>query len=131
MCRRENCPFSNLKIYSNKLIAFLETLQILEQEWQKSPALGPGKQTAKTVFSLEKWKENLPNYQCLPLLTVLPLNYFMGCTNLDFGDDASDDHLEAGAEGAVDEEIHRGVHHEQQVAETEQGTCYRKVHCVD
>ncbi len=44
----------------------------------------------------------------------------MGCTNLEFGDDASDDHLEAGAEGAVDQKVHRGVHHEQQVAETEQ-----------
>jgi hypothetical protein len=44
----------------------------------------------------------------------------MGCTNLDFGDYASDDHLEAGAEGAIDEEVHRGVHHQQQVAETEQ-----------
>jgi hypothetical protein len=43
-----------------------------------------------------------------------------GWLNLDFGDDASDDHLEAGAEGAVDEEVHRGVHHEQQMAETEQ-----------
>ncbi len=31
-----------------KLIAFLKKLQILKQEWQKSPTLGPGKQTAKT-----------------------------------------------------------------------------------
>jgi hypothetical protein len=37
-----------------KLIAFLKTLQRLKQEWQKSPALGPGKQTAKTWFGLEK-----------------------------------------------------------------------------
>jgi hypothetical protein len=29
------------------LIAFLQTLHRLKQEWQKSPALGPGKQTAK------------------------------------------------------------------------------------
>jgi hypothetical protein len=49
---------------------FLKTLQRLKQEWQKSPALGPGKQTAKTCFSLEKKKENWPNYQCLPLLIV-------------------------------------------------------------
>jgi hypothetical protein len=27
----------------------------LKQEWQKSPALGPGKQTAKTWFGLEKY----------------------------------------------------------------------------
>ncbi len=38
----------------------------------------PGaRRTAKTWFGLEKQKENQPNYQCLPLLTVLPLNYFM------------------------------------------------------
>ncbi len=43
-----------------------------------------------------------------------------GCLNLDFCDDAFDDHLEAGAEGAIDQKVHRGVHHEQQVAETEQ-----------
>jgi hypothetical protein len=33
------------KIY--KLMAFLKTLKKLKQEWQKSPALGPGKQTEK------------------------------------------------------------------------------------
>jgi hypothetical protein len=33
---------------------FLKNLQRLKQEWQKSPALGPGKQTAKTWFDLEK-----------------------------------------------------------------------------
>jgi hypothetical protein len=50
-----NCPFSNLKIYKvYKLIASLKTLQRLKQEWQKSPAMGPGKQTAKTWFGLEK-----------------------------------------------------------------------------
>jgi hypothetical protein len=59
MCQRENCPFSILKIYKvYKLIAFLETLQRLDQEWKKSPALGPGKQTAKTGISLEKWRGN-------------------------------------------------------------------------
>jgi hypothetical protein len=31
----------------HKLTAFLKTLQRLKQEWQKSPALGPGKQTVK------------------------------------------------------------------------------------
>jgi len=40
------------------LIAFLKTLQRLEQEWQKSPALGPGKETAKTGLGMKKWKEN-------------------------------------------------------------------------
>jgi hypothetical protein len=40
------------KVY--KLMAFLKTLQILKQEWQKIPALGPGKQPAKTWFGLEK-----------------------------------------------------------------------------
>jgi hypothetical protein len=43
------CPFSNLKILKvYKLIAYLKTLQRLKQEWQKSPAIGPGKQTVKT-----------------------------------------------------------------------------------
>ncbi len=52
MCQRGNCPFSNLKIKKGlKLIAFLKTLQRFKQEWQKSPALGPGKQT---WFGLEK-----------------------------------------------------------------------------
>jgi hypothetical protein len=59
MCERGNCPFSNLKIEKvYKLIAFLKTLQRMEQEWQKSPALGIGKQLAKTWFGLEKQKEN-------------------------------------------------------------------------
>jgi hypothetical protein len=53
-----NFPFSNLKKlkskkYLCKLIAFL-TLQRLKQEWQKSPALGPGKLRAITWFGLEK-----------------------------------------------------------------------------
>jgi len=30
-----------------KLIIFIKTLQILKQEWQKSPALGQGKQKEK------------------------------------------------------------------------------------
>jgi hypothetical protein len=50
-----NCPFRNLKILKvYKLIAFLKTQQRLKQEWKKSPGLGPGKQTAKTWFGLEK-----------------------------------------------------------------------------
>ncbi len=40
------CPFTTLK---SKM-----TLQRLKQEWHKSPALGLGKQTAKTWFGLEK-----------------------------------------------------------------------------
>jgi hypothetical protein len=39
---------------SKKNIAFLKTLQRLKQEWQKSPALGPGKQMTKNWFGLEK-----------------------------------------------------------------------------
>ncbi len=78
MCQRGNCSFSILKILKVcKLIAFLKTLQRLKQELEKSPALGPGKQTAKTWFGLEKQKGNQQNYKCLPLLTILPLNYFM------------------------------------------------------
>jgi hypothetical protein len=30
----------------------------MKKEWQKSPAMGPGKQTAKNWFVLEKYKEN-------------------------------------------------------------------------
>ena len=48
----------------------------MKQEWQKSHA----GTSAKTWFGLEKQKENQPNYQRLLLLTVLPLNYFMVCT---------------------------------------------------
>jgi hypothetical protein len=55
----KKCPVRNLKIQIvHKLIAFLKTLQKLKQEWQKSPALGPGKQMEKTWFGLEKYKEN-------------------------------------------------------------------------
>jgi hypothetical protein len=57
MCHRGSCPFSNVnikKVYSICFIAFLKTLQRLKQEWQESTALGPGKQTAKTWFGLEK-----------------------------------------------------------------------------
>ncbi len=44
MCQRGNCPVNNLKIWKvYKLIAFLKTLPRLKQEWQKSPALRPGK----------------------------------------------------------------------------------------
>jgi hypothetical protein len=55
MCQRGTAHLATLKskkVY--KLIAFLKTLQRLKQEWQKSPALGPSKQTAKTWFGLEK-----------------------------------------------------------------------------
>jgi hypothetical protein len=31
----------------------------------------------KNLFWFEKKKENYPNYQFLPLLTIFPLNYFM------------------------------------------------------
>ncbi len=41
---------------------------------------GQANKGGKTWFGLEKQKENKPNYQrvkTIPLLTVLPLNYFM------------------------------------------------------
>jgi hypothetical protein len=47
------------------LIAFLETIQRLEQEWQKNPALGPGKLMAKLGL-VSEIEINL---------AVLPLNY--------------------------------------------------------
>jgi hypothetical protein len=56
-------------------MAFLKTLQRLKQEWKKSPALGPGKQMAKKDLVLRNRKK-ISHYGCLPLLTVLPLNYF-------------------------------------------------------
>ncbi len=40
------------KVYT--LIVYLKTLQRLKQEWQKSPALGSGKQIAKAWFGLKK-----------------------------------------------------------------------------
>jgi hypothetical protein len=43
MCQRGATHLATLKskkVY--KLIAFLRTLHRLKQEWQKSPALGPG-----------------------------------------------------------------------------------------
>jgi hypothetical protein len=53
--REEIAHLATLKSKKNiSLIAFLKTLQRLYHEWQKSPALGPGKQTAKTWFGLEK-----------------------------------------------------------------------------
>jgi hypothetical protein len=39
--------------------------------------------TAKTWFILEKYVERkLAKLKCLPLLTVLPLNYFMAYLNI-------------------------------------------------
>jgi hypothetical protein len=54
---------------SATLKSFLKTLQRLKQEWQKSPALGPGKQTTKTWFGLEIKKEN---YQIINAYLYLP-----------------------------------------------------------
>jgi hypothetical protein len=55
-----------------------DTAEIETGVTEKS-SLGPGKQAAKTWFSLDKLERKLANYQCLLLLTVLPLNYFMTC----------------------------------------------------
>ncbi len=71
----KKCPFRNLKIQIvHKLIAFLKTLQKLKQEWQKSPALEPGKQTAKTWFGLEKRRkisQIINAYLYLPFFLLL------------------------------------------------------------
>jgi hypothetical protein len=38
MCKRGNCPFSNLKSFKvYKLITFLKRLKILKEEWQRIP----------------------------------------------------------------------------------------------
>jgi hypothetical protein len=52
-----NCPFSNLKI--EKVYSLpKDTAEIETGIAEKSSLWGPGKQTAKTWFGLEKWKEN-------------------------------------------------------------------------
>jgi hypothetical protein len=55
------------------LIAFLKTLQRLKQKWQKRPALGPG----KNLVWFREIERKLAKLSMPPLLTVLPLNYFM------------------------------------------------------
>ncbi len=68
MCQRGNCPFSNLK--RKQVDTLPKTLLRLKQEWQKSPALGPGKQMTKTWFGLEKQKETeqlIIELECLVL----------------------------------------------------------------
>jgi hypothetical protein len=48
----------------------------LKQEWQKSTALGPGKQTAKTWFGLEKYcrkKMKMKNINAAFYLPFFPL----------------------------------------------------------
>ncbi len=69
MCQRENCPCKDLK-----------------RELQKSPALGPGKQTAKTWFGLENRKkisQIINAYLYLPffLLIVLWVCDFRTCSS--------------------------------------------------
>jgi hypothetical protein len=49
----------------------------LKQEWQKNPALGPSKQTAKNLVWFGEIERKLAKLSMPPLLTVLPLNYFM------------------------------------------------------
>jgi hypothetical protein len=56
MCQRGTAHLAALKSNKYKSIAFLKILQRFKHEWQKSPVLGPGKQTAKTWFGLEKLK---------------------------------------------------------------------------
>ncbi len=57
-----------------KLIAFLKTLQGFNQEWQKSPALGPGKNLDWFGEIERKFvKLSMPTFT----YRVFPLNYFM------------------------------------------------------
>jgi hypothetical protein len=70
MFQRGNCPFSNLKIKKlYTLIAFLKTLQRLKQEWQKSPALGLGKQAAKLGLG---WRNRKKISQIINAYLYLP-----------------------------------------------------------
>jgi hypothetical protein len=61
------------KKYINKLIAFLKTLQRLKQEWQKSPALGPGKQTAKMWFSFGEIRRKKISQMLINAYLYLPI----------------------------------------------------------
>jgi hypothetical protein len=54
--------------------AFLKTLQRLKQEWQKSPALGPGKQMEKKLGLIWRNREKISqtiNYLPFFLLIIL------------------------------------------------------------
>jgi hypothetical protein len=85
------------------LIAFLKTLQKLRQEWQKSPALGPGKPTAKTWFGLENRKkisQIINAYLYLPffLLIILYISALVRMRHEDLKDaDVGEDHDKEGA----------------------------------
>jgi hypothetical protein len=77
MCQRENCLFSNLKIFKVcKLIAFLKTLQRLKHEWQKSPALGPGNSRLKLGLvwrNRKKISQIINAYSYLPFFLLIIL----------------------------------------------------------
>jgi hypothetical protein len=66
------------------LIAFLKTLQRLKQEWQKSPALGPGKQMEKNLVWFGEIERKLAKISMptlyLPffLLIILWYTYTLG-----------------------------------------------------
>jgi hypothetical protein len=65
------------KVY--KMIAFLQTLQRLKQEWQKSPALGPGKQTAKLGLvwrNRKKISQIINAYLYLPFFLLI-ISYYL------------------------------------------------------
>jgi hypothetical protein len=49
--REETAHLPTLKSKKFKFIAVIKTLQRLKQEWQKSPALGPSKQTDPNLVS--------------------------------------------------------------------------------
>jgi hypothetical protein len=69
MCPRGNCSYSNLKDQSIKQPK--DTAEIETGMTEKS---SPGIRQTDGKIKIER---NLPNYQRLPLLTVLHLNYFM------------------------------------------------------
>jgi hypothetical protein len=79
-----NCPFSNLKkVY--KLTAFLQTLQRLKQEWQKSPASDQANRRQKLDLvwgNRKKISQIINAYLYIPgfLLIILCLS----CTPLRF-----------------------------------------------
>jgi hypothetical protein len=56
------------------MIAFLKTLHRLKQEWQKSPAMGPGKQTAKNGLV---WRNRKKISQIINAYLYLPFYLFI------------------------------------------------------
>jgi hypothetical protein len=84
MCQRGNCPFSTIKyksIYDDSLPK--DTAKIETGMAEKS-SHGTRQTDSKKLFVFLRNRKKISqiiNAYCLPLLTVLPLNYFMSGTS--------------------------------------------------